>query len=128
MFLLLPFMPGTLSAQRPDPGSGEYLILSAQYGTERNHVDVTKRLRDEARRDRHFRVANRLFGVDPDPGVVKTLRIYARGPNGKEHMFEYSEGGTVDGSIFRAWGQGDWGTGKDRWSGRWDGENRGIPK
>ena len=107
----------------PGPGdAGQYVILSAQYGTRRNHVDVTQRLRELARTDMTFRMGNSTFGVDPDRGVVKTLRIYARGPNGRERMFEYVEGSYVDGSQFRGWGRGDWGNGKDRWSGRWDGD------
>lgn len=103
---------------------GEFLILSAQYGTERRHVDVTGRLKELARGDRRFAMGNTSFGVDPDFGRVKTLRIYARGPNGQEQMFEYREGSMVDGSRFRGWGRGEWGDGKDRWSGRWDGDRR----
>jgi hypothetical protein len=100
--------------------AGEFVILSAQYGTERHHVDVTHRLREEAKRDRSFRTSNATFGVDPDPGVVKTLRIFAKGPGGREHMFEYREGGIVDGSMFRGWDRGEWSSGSDRWSGRWN--------
>lgn len=98
---------------------GDYLILSAQYGTARRHVDVTNRLREVAAQDRRFRMGNSTFGVDPDPGHIKTLRIYARGPNGGERMFEYREGSTVDGSMFRGWGRGDWG--REGWSGDWEG-------
>jgi hypothetical protein len=111
---------GTVFAQRPDRDSGQFVILSAQYGTERHHVDVTPRLREEARRDVRFRTSNAAFGVDPDPGVVKVLRIFARGPNGREQMFEYREGAIVDGSQFRGWGRGEWATGTERWSGRWN--------
>jgi len=99
---------------------GQFLILSAQYGTERHHVDVTERLKELARKDRVFAMGNSTFGVDPDYGRVKTLRIYVLGPNGREQMFEYRESSTVDGSLFRGWGRGEWATGKDRWSGRWD--------
>ncbi len=105
-------------------GEGEFVILSAQYGTERHHVDVTERLRVLARADITFRMGNRTFGVDPDRGVVKVLRIYARGPNGHERMFEYREGSVVDGAQFRGWGRGEWGNGNDHWSGRWEGEER----
>ncbi len=104
--------------------AGLFVILSAQYGTERRHVDVTERLKELARADQQFRMGNRTFGVDPDTGVVKTLRIYARGPNGRERMFEYREGSVVDGAQFRSWGRGDWGNGNERWSGRWEGEER----
>jgi hypothetical protein len=104
--------------------AGQFVILSAQYGTARSHVDVTERLRELAKTDQQFRMGNRTFGVDPDPGVVKVLRIYARGPNGRERMFEYRENGIVDGALFRSWGRGEWGRGNDRWSGRWEGDER----
>src|SRR5271154_2412867 len=120
MFLLLglSILPGTLSAD-----VGQYVILSAQYGTARNHVDVTERLRELARTNQQFRMGNSTFGVDPDRGVVKTLRIYARGPNGNERMFEYVEGSVVDGSQFSGWGGGNWGNGG--WSGNWNGGGGG---
>lgn len=116
--LALSFLPGTVSAD-----VGQYVILSAQYGTERRHVDVTNRLKEIARGDRPFRMGNGSFGVDPDPGVVKVLRIYARGPDGRERMFEYVEGSVVDGAQFRSWHGGDWGGGG--WSGNWNGGGGG---
>jgi hypothetical protein len=102
--------------------SGQYAILSAQYGTARRHVDVTNRLKEVSRQDRTFRMGNSTFGTDPDPGHEKTLRIYARGPNGQERMFEYREGSTVDGSQFSSWGSGNWGN--EPWSGSWEGQER----
>jgi hypothetical protein len=119
LLLALTFLPGTVAAQYSARDSGQYVILSAQYGTARSHVDVTDRLKELARRDRLFRMGNSTFGVDPDPGRVKTLRIYARGPDGQERMFEYREGSTIDGSQFRSWGSGEWGNGG--WSGNWEG-------
>jgi hypothetical protein len=110
------FLPGTLAAQYRD--SGQYVIQNAQYGSARRHVDVTNRLKELASQDRTFRMGNSTFGVDPDPGQVKTLRIYARGPNGDERMFEYREGSVVDGSLFRSWGRGEWGHGDS--GGRWE--------
>ena len=107
-----------------DGDEGQFVILSAQYGTERRHVDVTQRLRELARQDLTFRMGNSTFGVDPDYGHVKVLRIYARGPNGRERMFEYVENSIVDGAIFRGWGRGEWARDNDRWSGRWEGEER----
>lgn len=104
--------------------AGQFVILSAQYGTERRHVDVTDRLKQLARTDQQFRMGNSTFGVDPDPGVVKVLRIYARGPHGRERMFEYRENSIVDGAQFRGWGRGDWDQGNDHWSGRWNVEER----
>jgi hypothetical protein len=97
---------------------GEYLILNAQYGIASRHVDVTQRLRDLAAKNSFFRMGNSTFGVDPAPGSVKTLRIYARGPDGRNHMFEYREGSLVDGSKFSGWGSGNWGNGG--WNGGWN--------
>ena len=103
------------------PTPGKFLILSAQYGSERRHVDVTNRLKELARADVQVRLDYRTFGVDPDEGHAKSLRIYARGPKGHERMFEYRDGSVIDGTMFRGWGRGEWGQG---WSGRWEGEER----
>lgn len=119
LFVAAALLPGKLVAQFSSNDSGQYVILSAQYGTSRRHVDVTSRLKELARRDRTFRMGNSTFGVDPDPGQDKILRIYARGPNGQTRMFEYREGSMVDGSQFRSWGGGDWGNGG--WNGNWEG-------
>lgn len=101
-------------------GSGQYTIVHAEYGTERNHVDVTNRLRELAQSDRTFRMGNSTFGVDPDPGHIKTLRIYTRGPDGRKRMFEYRESSTIDGAQFAGWGGGDWG--REGWNGHWNGD------
>lgn len=120
LLLTAAFLPATVAAQYNSPGdSGQYAIEAAQYGTAAHHIDVTARLRELARQDRTFRMGNSTFGSDPDPGHVKTLRIYTRGPRGEERMFEYREGSTVDGSMFRGWGGGDWGRGD--WHGGWEG-------
>ncbi len=100
--------------------SGQYVILRAFYGVPGRNVDVTDRLRELARRDLVFRMGNSTFGIDPAHGEVKTLRIFARGPNGETRMFEYREGSTVDGSAFSGWRGGDWGRGN--WRGGWDGD------
>ncbi|WP_457421992.1 hypothetical protein [Roseateles sp. P5_E7] len=92
-----------------DADDGEFTILHARYGTERNHADVTGRLRDLARRDRRFKLENELFGVDPDPGRTKTLRIFARDRQGRERTFEYREYDWIDGAQFIGWGGGNWG-------------------
>lgn len=104
--------------------AGQFLILSAQYGSKRRHVDVTNRLKELARHDVTFRLNFRTFGVDPDEGHAKVLRIYARGPNGRERMFEYRDNSIIDGGNFRGWGRGEWGNDNDHWSGRWEGEER----
>ncbi len=103
---------------------GLFVILSAQYGNEHRHVDVTRQLRDMARSQQQYRVDFRTFGVDPDEGHAKVLRIYARGPQGHERMFEYRDGEVIDGAQFRGWREGQWGGDNDRWSGRWEGEER----
>jgi hypothetical protein len=117
LVLTAALLPITLAAQ----DAGDYVILNAQYGTPNHHVDVTDRLRDLARQDRTFRMGNGTFGIDPDHGRVKYLRIFARGPNGQERMFEYREGSIVDGAQFRSWGGGDWGRGG--WDGGWEGHH-----
>jgi hypothetical protein len=107
-----------------DADESDLVILGAQYGTPRHHVDVTERLRELARDDVTFRMGNDTFGVDPDYGVVKALRIYARGPNGRVRMFEYREGSIIDGARFRDWSRGEWARDQDRWDGRWDPDDR----
>ena len=103
------------------PGdSGEYRILQARYGTAQRNVDVTRRLKTLARSDQSFRIENRTFGVDPDEGRRKTLRIYARGPDGQTQVFDYHEGDVLDGSRFVGWRGGRWGDSSYR--GRWDDE------
>ena len=77
LLVLLLFLPGLAVAQNGYGDSGEYTILSAQYGTGARHVDVTNRLRQLAQSDRSFRMGNSTFGVDPARGQVKVLRIYA---------------------------------------------------
>jgi hypothetical protein len=109
------FLPLTVGAD-----TGQFLILSAQYGNERNHIDVTQRLKELASRDIRFKLDYRTFG-DPAPGQSKSLRIYARGPNGREQMFEYRDNSIIDGTQFRGWGSGRWGGPNDRWSGNWNG-------
>ncbi len=88
---------------------GEFVILHARYGTENGHIDVTGRLRELARQDRRFRLTNELFGVDPDPGRTKALRIDARDRFGQERQFEYRERDWVDGAQFIGWAGGHWG-------------------
>lgn len=92
--------------------AGSYLILQAEYGTPKRHVDVTQRLRELAREDRRFRMGNETFGVDPDPGRRKLLRIFTRSRDGQERVFDYDEGAVIDGAQFMGWGQGQWGEGR----------------
>lgn len=112
-------VPAALAQPRDD---GEFRILQARYGTAERNVDVTRRLQELARRDQQFRIENNTFGSDPDEGRRKTLRIFARGPNGETQTFEYREGDVLDGSRFAGWSGGRWGDSNYR--GRWgDGPN-----
>src|SRR5262245_37176566 len=119
--IVLMLLASTFSIAQFNRDDGQSQILEARYGTARRNVDVTSRLKELAREDIRFRMGNSTFGVDPDPGVVKTLRIYARSRNGQNRMFEYTEGSTVDGSLFTGWGNGNWGRGG--WKGGWGGHN-----
>jgi len=87
----------------------QYQIQYADHGYGNERVDVTQRLRDLARTNTNFRMGNSTFGIDPSPGRTKTLRIHARGPNGQSRMFEYREGGVVNGAQFTGWSGGQWG-------------------
>ncbi|HEY0955421.1 MAG TPA: DUF3395 domain-containing protein [Roseateles sp.] len=109
----------TLALPASADDDGEFTILHARYGSERNQVDVTGRLRELARQDRRFRLTNDVFGVDPEPGRQKSLRIFARDRRGRERQFEYRERDWVDGHQFIGWRGGNWGQGGDR---RDDGE------
>ncbi len=91
----------------PGP-SGQYQITRADYGVGNQRVDVTQRLQQLAASNRTFRMGNSTFGVDPAPGQVKTLRIFARDSRGRSRTFEYREGSTVDGSQFTGWSSGSW--------------------
>ncbi len=103
--------------------SDEYRILQARYGTAQRNVDVTRRLQELARSDQSFPIQNGTFGVDPDKGRKKTLRIFARGPNGQTQVFEYREGDVLDGSRFAGWSGGRWGDSNYR--GGWGNGPRG---
>jgi len=93
---------------------GQYQIVRAEYGAGDRRVDVTRRLRELARADRTFRAGNDALEVDPAPGRVKTLRIYARGPGGNTRTFDYREGDVVDGSRFSDWNGGSSNPGLNR--------------
>ena len=119
----------TLALPARAEDDGEYIILRARYGTENAHVDVTGRLKELARQDRRFRLTNDLFGVDPDPGRTKVLRLFVRDRGGQERTFEFRERDWVDGAQFISWGGGSWGDGGgshgwhgNRGDGRDDGE------
>jgi len=107
--LTLVLAPFAAMAQPRERDEGQYRILQARYGTAQRNVDVTRRLRELARADGQIRISNRTFGGDPDQGVVKTVRIFARSPDGRTRTFEYAEGDVIDGARFVGWGSGRWG-------------------
>ena len=94
LVMALALLATPLAAQ----GYGQYVILSAQYGHERNHVDVTNRLRELARADRPIRISNNVFGVDPDPGVVKLT--FAKGASLEDPARLFNS--SLDGNVRRA--------------------------
>lgn len=114
-FLFIPLLLGLLCLTGPARAEwqqGEYRITKALYGTSRHNGDVTGRLRQLAQADLRFRLSNGTFGVAPDRGKLKTLRIYAEGPHGPR-SFEYTEGNWVNGALFEGWPGGDgahWGS------------------
>src|SRR5438067_13837930 len=69
----------------------EYQIVRAEYGAGNLWVDVTHQLQEIAASNTTFRMGNSTFGVDPAPGVVKSLRILARNGRGRERTFQYRE-------------------------------------
>src|SRR5450631_2920018 len=77
IFLMVAFsvlLLGTAAAQGPMGGdAGQYLILNAQYGSERSHVDVTERLKMLARQDRPFRIS------DESMAACSTVRCFEAG-------------------------------------------------
>jgi hypothetical protein len=114
-------MLGLLCAPLPAVADeGEYQILQARYGTASRNEDVTKRLKELARRDRSFTASNEIFRMDPAPEQLKVLRIFAKGRDGRVRTFEYAENAVVDGSVFTGWGSGNWGSGNS-YKGGWNG-------
>lgn len=119
--LTMTVLVSSAMAQPRRGDEGQYQIQQARYGTAERNVDVTERLRELARLDQGIRIGNDTFGVDPDERRVKSLRIYARGPNGQTRTFEYGEGSVLDGSQFTGWRGGDWEQGGGHaggWGGR----------
>jgi len=72
-----------------------FKIIEAIYGTENNAVDVTRELTSQIKGDNiDTLVVNQLLGGDPDPGVVKTLKVqYMR--NGKVFKRKVQEGARI---------------------------------
>jgi hypothetical protein len=69
-------------------------IIRAVYGARGRYADVTNLVRQLARDPHPFKVSNETFGVDPDPGHRKWLKIdYWRGSSRQNQ--QYQEGSVV---------------------------------
>jgi opacity protein-like surface antigen len=67
-------------------------LLRAEYGSGNNFVDVTPRIRSLVQGDTlSMRVDNETLGIDPSPGVRKTLRLRVRDQQGREQVLTYTE-------------------------------------
>ncbi|MEO5734392.1 MAG: hypothetical protein ABIQ87_11965, partial [Rubrivivax sp.] len=105
---LVALLMGTASHAQPRGGDeSEFRIVGARYGTDERDVDVTDKLREQARRQRSVTLDNSTFGVDPDPGRVKTLRVQARDRSGRLQSFEFNERDTLDGTRFSGFERGN---------------------
>jgi hypothetical protein len=72
--------------------SGRFELLRAEYGSGNNFVDVTARVRSMIQGDTlSIRVSNDTFGIDPTPGIRKTLRLRVRDQQGLEQVLAYAE-------------------------------------
>ena len=71
--------------------SNRWELLRAEYGSGNNYVDVTQRVRSLVQGDTlSMRVDNDTLGIDPTPGVRKTLRLRVRN-HGQEQVLSYAE-------------------------------------
>jgi len=71
--------------------SNRWELLRAEYGSGNNYVDVTPRIRSLVQGDTlSMRVDNDTLGIDPTPGVRKTLRLLVRN-HGQEQVLAYAE-------------------------------------
>ncbi len=112
LLVMLGLHAGEATAAPDATDQGAYQIVHARYGTPDRNVDVTARLKELASGDLTFKLRNSTFGVDPAYGETKTLRLYTRGPDGRQRIFDFREGAWVDGSQFTGWKGGDWGGGQ----------------
>jgi hypothetical protein len=72
--------------------SGRVELHRAEYGSGNNFVDVTQRVRSLVQGDTlSMRVDNDTLGIDPTPGVRKSLRLLVRDREGREQVLAYGE-------------------------------------
>ena len=85
--LAILFLAALSSAAQPN----RWELLRAEYGSGNNFVDVTPRIRSLIQGDTlSMRVDNDTLGIDPTPGVRKTLRLRVRN-HGQEQVLAYAE-------------------------------------
>ena len=80
----------------PPAGYGERYagrIIRAVYGAKGKYADVTGIVQRFAREGIRFQVSNQTFGIDPNHGVHKHLRVLMMGLDGMH--FEISEGESI---------------------------------
>jgi hypothetical protein len=93
----------SLSTRNAGAQNDGWLIVRAEYGTPRQHNDVSEILKDLVRRggvNGRVAVSNQTMGGDPAVGADKVLRVIARNARGEEREFSYREGGFVDVTAF----------------------------
>jgi hypothetical protein len=98
------FLPLSQNAQAewdhygPPPGYGVYYagrIVRAVYGTEGKYADVTGIVRRLARDGISFQVSNQTFGIDPNYGRHKYLRVIFMRPDGVLVEISRDEGESI---------------------------------
>jgi hypothetical protein len=82
----------------PPPGYGERYagrIIRAVYGAEGKYADVTGIVQRFAREGIRFQVSNQTFGIDPNYGVHKHLRVIMLGLDGMQFEISQDEGESI---------------------------------
>lgn len=82
----------------PPPGYGEHYagrIVRAVYGAEGKYSDVTGIVRRFARDGIRFQVSNQTFGIDPNYGRHKHLRVIFMRPDGVQVEISRDEGESI---------------------------------
>lgn len=108
-------------------------IQSADYGVGNQRQDVTSTLRRRVSGP-NFPINSGTMGVNPAPGISKTLRIVARNSSGAVRDFHYKEGAILNTAMFSgdpapSWGGRPpswWNGNQPGWGGNQPGNNYGL--
>jgi hypothetical protein len=107
-------------------------IQSADYGAGRQTQDVTDTLRRRVSGP-NFQINNGTMGVNPAPGMNRTLRIVARDSSGNVRDFHYKEGAILNTAMFSgapapSWGgrPPSWWNNQPGWGGNQPGNNYNL--